>query len=371
MRNGSKLRARLLALRLPAPARRSAPGRAFARRPRARHARAADRRGAEQQAAVTRGADRLERGRARRGPGARRRRGRARGAARRGPRRGPRAARPCSASRSRRRPTSWPRSATSSRARLDALGDRLVAIYKGDDPDAATLLLQSDGFEDLATRIEYLERIEDADADLAARVRGLRDAGRGPARTSSRRRRPRSARSTTSSRPRGPRSPPRGGGRGSRRPRSPQRARDQADALAGAALPGRPAGPSRCSRPQQVSAAEAQQTRRRLVRATGRSPTYIVMCESGGNFGAVNPSSGAGGAYQILPSTWDAYGGEGKPQRRIHGGAGRDRRADLGRFGVERLGLRRLAPRGRLTATRAGPGPVDPGQALCYLCRSV
>ena len=31
-------------------------------------------------------------------------------------------------------------------------------------------------------------------------------------------------------------------------------------------------------------------------------------------YGAVNPSSGAGGAYQILPSTWDLYGGRGEPQ---------------------------------------------------------
>ena len=38
------------------------------------------------------------------------------------------------------------------------------------------------------------------------------------------------------------------------------------------------------------------------------------MCESGGNYGAVNPSSGAGGAYQILPSTWSGYGGKGSPQ---------------------------------------------------------
>ena len=43
-------------------------------------------------------------------------------------------------------------------------------------------------------------------------------------------------------------------------------------------------------------------------------PTSIVMCESGGNYSAVNPSSGAGGAYQILPSTWQAYGGTGLPQ---------------------------------------------------------
>jgi soluble lytic murein transglycosylase-like protein len=37
------------------------------------------------------------------------------------------------------------------------------------------------------------------------------------------------------------------------------------------------------------------------------------MCESGGNYRAVN-SSGAGGAYQIMPSTWRAYGGSGLPQ---------------------------------------------------------
>ena len=37
------------------------------------------------------------------------------------------------------------------------------------------------------------------------------------------------------------------------------------------------------------------------------------MCESGGNYGALNPSSGAGGAYQILPSTWQLYGGKGLP----------------------------------------------------------
>lgn len=43
-------------------------------------------------------------------------------------------------------------------------------------------------------------------------------------------------------------------------------------------------------------------------------PSYIVRCESGGDYHAVNPSSGAGGAYQILPSTWHAYGGSGAPQ---------------------------------------------------------
>jgi peptidoglycan hydrolase-like protein with peptidoglycan-binding domain len=43
-------------------------------------------------------------------------------------------------------------------------------------------------------------------------------------------------------------------------------------------------------------------------------PSSIVECESGGDYSAVNASSGAGGAYQILPSTWAAYGGQGLPE---------------------------------------------------------
>lgn len=43
-------------------------------------------------------------------------------------------------------------------------------------------------------------------------------------------------------------------------------------------------------------------------------PYSTVYCESKGSFTALNPSSGAGGAYQILPSTWSAYGGTGAPQ---------------------------------------------------------
>jgi hypothetical protein len=42
-------------------------------------------------------------------------------------------------------------------------------------------------------------------------------------------------------------------------------------------------------------------------------PASIVQCESRGNYHAYNPSSGAGGAYQIIPSTWRAYGGSGSP----------------------------------------------------------
>ena len=38
-------------------------------------------------------------------------------------------------------------------------------------------------------------------------------------------------------------------------------------------------------------------------------PTYIVMCESGGNYDAENPTSSASGAYQIVDGTWAGYGG--------------------------------------------------------------
>ncbi len=65
---------------------------------------------------------------------------------------------------------------------------------------------------------------------------------------------------------------------------------------------------------REASAAEAEAEVGRWLGGPYSIPTYIVMCESGGDYGAVNPSSGAGGAYQILPSTWELYGGKGAPQ---------------------------------------------------------
>ena len=58
---------------------------------------------------------------------------------------------------------------------LGVLRKRLVAIYKSDEPDALTVILNSDGFDDLLDRYEYLRRIEEQDASIVNRVRGLRD----------------------------------------------------------------------------------------------------------------------------------------------------------------------------------------------------
>lgn len=42
--------------------------------------------------------------------------------------------------------------------------------------------------------------------------------------------------------------------------------------------------------------------------APGSFQACVIRAESGGNPAAVNPSSGAGGLYQFLPSTWAALG---------------------------------------------------------------
>lgn len=48
--------------------------------------------------------------------------------------------------------------------------------------------------------------------------------------------------------------------------------------------------------------------------APGSFQSCVIAAESGGNAHAVNSSSGAGGLYQFLPSTWHALGYSGLPQ---------------------------------------------------------
>ncbi len=201
------------------------------------------------------------------------------------------------------------------RARLQSalgrLAARLVAIYKGDSPDATQLLLSADGFDDLANRAELLSHIEEADATLAARVRWLRDqvaaqlaaVKEARARAIAFNQRIAVARDQIAA---------------VRANAEAQAAQlEQARAAQAAALSSLQAQVStweqQVQEAQQVSATQAQETVSSWF-GDWAIPQAIVMCESGGNFGAVNPSSGAGGAYQILPSTWSLYGGRGAPQ---------------------------------------------------------
>jgi murein DD-endopeptidase MepM/ murein hydrolase activator NlpD len=64
------------------------------------------------------------------------------------------------------------------RARLDeatnVLATRLVEIYKDDEPDALTVVLESDGFGDMLDRTAFLDRISQQDRAIVTRVRELK-----------------------------------------------------------------------------------------------------------------------------------------------------------------------------------------------------
>jgi septal ring factor EnvC (AmiA/AmiB activator) len=189
------------------------------------------------------------------------------------------------------------------------LARRLVAIYKSDTPDITSLLLGADSFSDLLTRSDYIKRINDADAALVSRVRDLRDkvkaalvqvkalrsqAAAEVARLASARAQAASIRRAAASH---------------------RAAAERARATAQSALVNlrsRIAGWT-----AQVAALQAATGQRGSAGQTVNQwfgdfaiPQSIVMCESGGNYGAVNPTSGAGGAYQMLPSTYKGLGGK-------------------------------------------------------------
>ena len=56
----------------------------------------------------------------------------------------------------------------------DVLSQRLVEIYKDDEPDVLTVILESDGFGDMLDRTAFLERISDEDRVIVTRVRELK-----------------------------------------------------------------------------------------------------------------------------------------------------------------------------------------------------
>jgi peptidoglycan hydrolase CwlO-like protein len=198
-----------------------------------------------------------------------------------------------------------------------ALASRLVAIYESGSPSTASVILASTSFDELTTRTEYLEQIQQSDSALAGRVEQVRRSVSAAlkrvaalkARVDAYNDRLSAARAEISS------------------------VRQSAEAAAAqlhsvtaaraaslATLKSQIGGwvsdiqQAKAAEAERISAAEAESTVERWLGGPFSIPSYIVMCESGGNYGALNPSSGAGGAYQILPSTWQLYGGQGAPQ---------------------------------------------------------
>jgi septal ring factor EnvC (AmiA/AmiB activator) len=193
------------------------------------------------------------------------------------------------------------------------LAERLVAIYESGTPSTADLVFGSGDYEDLVARSDYLRAISEADSALADRVAEVRAAvhrevlrvAELKAEAIAYDERLEAAREEIAA------------------------VREAAQAAA-ARLESLKASreDSMARLKSDISEWVAQVQEARLAESEAEAeeevgrwlggpysiPTYIVMCESGGNYSALNPSSGAGGAYQILPSTWELYGGKGEPQ---------------------------------------------------------
>jgi peptidoglycan hydrolase CwlO-like protein len=194
----------------------------------------------------------------------------------------------------------------------EVLAERLVAIYEQGTPSTADLVFGSGDYEDFVTQSDYLRAISEADSALADRVAEVRAAVHNrvlevadlKAEAVAYDERLAAAREEIGA------------------------VREAAEAAAGrlrslsasreASLATLKSDISEwVDQIQEAhlaeSEAEAEEEVGRWLGGPYSIPTYIVMCESGGNYSALNPSSGAGGAYQILPSTWELYGGQGLP----------------------------------------------------------
>ena len=204
-----------------------------------------------------------------------------------------------------------------------ALAQRLVSIYKGGQPDPTSVILGSDDFEDLVTRSDYLQMIEDSDSRLAARVEQVRDTVRTRLRITAELKRRADAYNERLSAARSQIASVRAAAESAAADLAAIAASRQATISTlqsnigvwiGDIQAARRAAAAAAERAAQAASEEsAQEEVGKWLGGPYSIPSYIVMCESGGNYSAVNPSSGAGGAYQILPSTWDLYGGSGSP----------------------------------------------------------
>ncbi|HET7121005.1 MAG TPA: transglycosylase family protein [Solirubrobacterales bacterium] len=197
------------------------------------------------------------------------------------------------------------------------LAQRLVAIYESGTPSTASLILDSESYQDFVTRADYLRAISEADSALADRVAEVRAAVKGEVLRVGELRDEAIAYDERLAAARD--------GIGAVRAAAEAAAAElqsiQASREASLGKLKADIGEwvkeiqkARAAEARAATDAEAEEEVGRWLGGPYSIPTYIVMCESGGNYSAVNPSSGAGGAYQILPSTWELYGGQGEPQ---------------------------------------------------------
>jgi peptidoglycan hydrolase CwlO-like protein len=196
------------------------------------------------------------------------------------------------------------------------LAQRLVAMYENGVPSTASLVFGAGSYRDFVTRTDYLRAISEADSALADRVAEVRVAVEGQvaevadlkAEAIAYEERLEAARAQI------------GAVREAAQASAAQLQSLSASREASLATLKSDIAEwvddiqaARAAEAREATEAEAEEEVGRWLGGPYSIPTYVVMCESGGNYGALNPSSGAGGAYQIIPSTWEAYGGQGAP----------------------------------------------------------
>jgi peptidoglycan hydrolase CwlO-like protein len=185
------------------------------------------------------------------------------------------------------------------------LSRRLREMYVAGKPDLVTVVLNSRGFADLLERGEFLRRIRDQDEQIIQAVRRARDASRRATKLLARLKR--------------------------RQQRVTDAIRKQRDALAsmGELLASRQADAERVRSARLAALHNVRGSRKRLEKELSRLqgeqnqamshvgpggpwaiPWAIVQCESGGYNHPPN-WAGASGYYQIIPSTWSGFGGNG------------------------------------------------------------
>ena len=198
-----------------------------------------------------------------------------------------------------------------------ALAARLVAIYEGGSPSTASLVFSSGDFDELITQTSYLKEIVEADDALAERVEEVKDEVHRQAERIETLRARAVAYDERLAAARDEIAAVREAAESAAAQLQSVAAGHEASLAKLKGKIGQWVGEiqrARAAEARAASAAEAEEEVGRWLGGPYTIPTYIVMCESGGDYGAVNPSSGAGGAYQILPSTWELYGGQGEPQ---------------------------------------------------------